>query len=453
MLGMFVIYNRRADHCNRQLSMENRAATAGRYAGTTLALLLAINLFNYIDRYILAAVLPILKQQFLANDPNQNRDAGLWTTAFLVSYFCAAPVFGLLADRFSRWMLVGISVALWSLASGWSGMATSFAMLLCTRVFVGIGEAGYGPAAPTIIADLYPLKSRGRVMAWFYVAIPVGSAIGYAFGGKVADLFGWRAAFYFVVPPGLLLSALCFFQREPRLESPAGSSSAPRPQLRDYVDLFRVPSYVINTAAMTVMTFAIGGFSAWMPDYIFLDRHNEFAPSEHLLGNIGLMFGAITAAAGLSATLTGGWLGDKLRSRFASSYFLVSGIGMIICFPAIIAVIYVRFPLAWAVIFVAEFLLFLNTGPSNTALANVTLPLVRASAFALNILIIHLLGDATSPTLIGMVRDRWNMNVALFGVAVLMVLAGLLWLWGARFLPRDTMKVERAMKQSSAGAG
>jgi hypothetical protein len=86
-------------------------------------------------------------------------------------------------------------------------------------------------------------------------------------------------------------------------------------------------------------------------------------------------------------------------------------------------------------------------------LANVTLPLVRASAFALNILIIHLLGDATSPTLIGMVRDRWNMNVALFGVAVLMVLAGLLWLWGARFLPRDTMKVERAMKQSSAGAG
>ena len=96
------------------------------------------------------------------------------------------------------------------------GLATSFAVLLCTRLFVGIGEAGYGPAAPTIIADLYPIKTRGRVLAWFYVAIPVGSALGYAFGGKIADLLGWRWAFYLVVPPGLFLAACCFFMREPR---------------------------------------------------------------------------------------------------------------------------------------------------------------------------------------------------------------------------------------------
>ena len=139
-------------------------------ARTALALLLAINLFNYIDRYVLASLLPTLKHQFLAGDPNQNGKAGLWTTAFLISYMCTAPIFGWLADRFSRWILIGISVAIWSLASGWSGLATSFAVLLCTRLFVGIGEAGYGPAAPTIIADLYPLKTRGRVLAWFYVA-------------------------------------------------------------------------------------------------------------------------------------------------------------------------------------------------------------------------------------------------------------------------------------------
>src|SRR5205085_743061 len=134
--------------------------TNGRKSGaaTALTLLLAINLFNYIDRYVLASVLPTLKQEFLAGDPNQNGKAGLWT-----------------------------------------------------RLFVGIGEAGYGPAAPTIIADLYPLKTRGRVLAWFYVAIPVGSALGYAYGGKVADLLNWRWAFYLVVPPGLLLAALCFF--------------------------------------------------------------------------------------------------------------------------------------------------------------------------------------------------------------------------------------------------
>jgi len=409
-------------------------------ARTALILLLAINLFNYIDRYVLASVLPTLKHQFLAGDPNQNGKAGLWTTAFLVSYMCTAPIFGWLADRFSRWILIGISVAIWSLASGWSGLATSFAVLLCTRLFVGIGEAGYGPAAPTIIADLYPVKTRGRVLAWFYVAIPVGSALGYAFGGKIADLLGWRWAFYLVVPPGLLLAACCFFMREPR----ATSVAATPPPLRDYGALFRIRSYVLNTAAMTVMTFAIGGFSAWMPDYIFLDRRSEFPASPNLLGNIDLTFGAITAAAGLLATLFGGWAGDKLRERFASSYFLVSGMGMLLCVPATIAVIYVRFPMAWLMIFIAVFFLFFNTGPSNTALANVTPPTVRASAFALNIFIIHLLGDATSPPLIGVVRDRWNMNVALWGVALLMIVAGSLWFWGAKYLPADTNAIEGA---------
>src|SRR5205085_10040556 len=223
---------------------------------------------------------------------NQNGKAGLWTTAFLISYMCTAPIFGWLADRFSRWILIGISVAIWSLASGWSGLATSFAVLLCTRLFVGIGEAGYGPAAPTIIADLYPVKTRGRVLAWFYVALPVGSALGYAYGGKIADLLGWRWAFYLVVPPGLLLAACCFFMREPRSAVKAKATSAGRPTFRDYRKLLTIRSYVINPAAMTVMTFAIGGLSAWFPDYIFQDRRGELGPGSNSLGSIDLTFGA-----------------------------------------------------------------------------------------------------------------------------------------------------------------
>jgi MFS transporter, Spinster family, sphingosine-1-phosphate transporter len=410
-------------------------------ANRALALLLAINLFNYIDRYVLAAVLPTLKHEFLAGDPHQNFKAGWWTSAFLLAYFLMAPIFGLLADRFSRWLLVGTGVALWSLASGWSGLATSFWILLCTRTFVGVGEAAYGPAAPTIIADLYPVTSRGRVLAWFYVAIPVGSALGYAFGGKIGDLLGWRWAFYLVVPPGLLLASFCFFMREPRRAAEARKEG---PRLRDYLRLLRIRSYLLNTAAMTVMTFAIGGFSAWMPDYIFLDRAAEFGASEHSLGHINLVFGGITAAAGLLATLLGGWTGDKLRRRFPSSYFLVSGAGMLLSVPATLGIIYVHFPSAWLVIFIAIFFLFFNTGPSNTALANVTPPFIRASAFALNIFIIHLFGDAMSPWLIGIVRDRWNMNVALWGVAVLMFAAGCLWFCGAKYLPSDTEAIESA---------
>src|SRR5438105_14696475 len=179
-----------------------------------------------------------------------------------------------------------------------------------------------------------------------------------------------------------------------------------------------------------------------MPDYIFQDRRAEFAPGPNLLSHINLIFGAMVAGAGLIATLLGGWAGDKLRDRYPSSYFLVSGAGMLLSFPATLAVIFVRFPMAWLMIFIAVFFLFFNTGPSNTALANVTPPTVRASAFALNIFIIHLLGDATSPPLIGVVRDRWNMNVALWGVAVLMIVAGALWFWGSKYLPADTEAIE-----------
>jgi MFS family permease len=195
---------------------------------------------------------------------------------------------------------------------------------------------------------------------------------------------------------------------------------------------------------MTALTFAIGGFSAWMPDYIYSDRGAEFASNPNLLGQINLTFGAITAVAGLFATILGGWTGDWLRKRFASSYFLVSGTGVILAFPATVALLYVPFPGAWICIFIAVFFLFFNTGPSNTALANVTSPNVRATAFALNIFIVHAFGDAISPPLIGAIRDRWNMNAGLLAVSGTMLIGGIIWLWGAKFLAADTAVVEAA---------
>src|SRR4029079_3913570 len=116
-----------SQHLTLQSALMTNEQKSG--ARTALVLLLAINLFNYIDRYILAAILPTLKHEFLAGDPNQNGKAGLWTTAFLVTYMLAAPLLGWLAARFSRWLLIGISVVVWILASGWSGLATSFVVL------------------------------------------------------------------------------------------------------------------------------------------------------------------------------------------------------------------------------------------------------------------------------------------------------------------------------------
>ena len=404
-------------------------------ARPALALLLGINLFCYLDRYILASIIPAIKTDFLAGDPNANGKAGLLTTAFLVSYMITAPLFGWMADRFSRWLIIGISVALWSLASGATGLAWTFTALLVTRIFLGIGEAGYGPAAPTIISDFYPVEMRGRVLSWFFMAIPVGSALGYAFGGWINKALGWRWAFFLVTPPGLLLAGLCFLMPDPRRLAGYALTIRPKATWADYKGLIRIPSLVTNILAQTALTFAIGGLSVWAPTYIHEGRGQPLAQTD-------LIFGGILVVAGFLSTLFGGWLGDALRPRHPGSYFIVSGIGMLLGFPMTIAMLYTPFPAAWGLVFLAIFFLFMNTGPSNTALANVTPPSMRATAFAMNILVIHLFGDALSPWLIGWIKDHGTWNAGFFTVSTVMLVAGIVWLSSSRWLVRDTEAVE-----------
>ena len=308
------------------------AVPTARIARLSVALLLTINMFNYVDRYVLAATLtPIKRELFSPNDESADFWMGMLFTAFLVSYMCTAPVFGWLADRRSRWKLIGAAVVIWSLASGASGLAhvfgtlgivSTFTALLITRLFVGIGEAAYGPAAPTVISDLFPIKRRGSVLAWFYMAIPVGSAVGYVWGGTISKLLDWHWAFYLVVPPGMLLGLLCFLMPEPvrgAAEASSDGTAKPTPprhmKLADYWTFARTPSYVLNTAGMTAMTFAIGGVAAWMPTYV-----HEFR-KEPDLGHVNTIFGLITVVSGISATLLGGVVADRLSARFQVPIF------------------------------------------------------------------------------------------------------------------------------------
>ncbi len=432
-----MIYNRSRANCNRQLLMQPAANKAVSGARSALFLLLAINLFNYIDRQILAALEPDIRAGFFApGDVNAMTKTGLLGDAFFVTYMISAPILGLLADRFSRWIIIGSAVILWSLASGASGLAATFAILFATRIFVGIGEGGYGPAAPTILADLFPIETRGRMMAVFYTAIPVGSALGYVIGGLIGAHLGWRWAFYLVAPPGLLLGLLCFWQRDPRVSARHLGEKSPRRSMSDYLRLFRTRSYLINCVAITLMTFVTGGLGFWVPAYL---RYRNQSPA------VGMtIFGLITVVAGLVATLLGGVIADRLRSRVPGSYFWVSGIGMLIACPIFIVALYIPFPAAWIAMFLAIFFLFLNTGPSNTALANVSLPAVRATAFAANIFIIHAFGDVQAFWLLGYIGGHTNMHVAFLFVSGIIFVSGLVWLIGVKYLPADTAAVETA---------
>lgn len=437
-------------------AIASKPANALPGARSALLLLLAINVFNYIDRQVLAAVETNIEAEYYPEseyprDPKTGErldrsiegQIGSLNSAFMFAYMVFAPLFGWLADRWSRWLLVALGVLLWTLASGASGLAPTFAILFLTRCFVGIGEAAYGPVAPAVISDMYPVAERGRKLAWFYVAIPVGSALGYVLGGVVTYLTGdWRWAFFSVVPPGILLGLWCFFMVDP----PRGQADETRPRsarFKDYVQILKTPSYLLNTLGMTGMTFAMGAIGYWMPRYV------EHARGWGNKATVNLLFGGIVVVAGLGGTLLGGWLGDRLRNRYSGSYFLVSGFAMMLGFPLVLLVLWVEFPWAWIFVFLATFCLFFNTGPTNTILANVTHSSVRASGYALNILIIHALGDAISPTIIGLVNGyTGNMNIGFMAVSGMFVFGSAMWLWGARYLERDTAQANSRVPQS-----
>jgi MFS family permease len=442
-------------------------------ARAALVLLLLINLFNYIDRQVLAAVVDFIQLSLFpktGGTPSPLLDnlqnwcgarlgfkpelalIGVLGMAFMVVYMIGAPVFGRLAERYSRWVLVGIGVILWSLASGASGLAGGFFALLLTRCFVGVGEAAYGPVAPALISDFYPVKMRGQVLAWFYMAIPVGSALGFVIGDMVArsgigawgertlgiQAESWRWAFYIVVIPGVVLGLVSLFMQEPpRGQADLGQGNrVAKVNWRTYSVFLRTPSFVLCTLGMTAMTFAIGGIAFWMAYY--LKQLPGHPPA------VTMIFGVITVVAGLLATLLGGWVGDKLRARIPGSYFLVSGLAMLVGFPFMLLTVNASFPMdgsfpmIWVWLFLTCFCLFFNTGPANTILANVTHPSIRAAGFALNIFVIHALGDVISPVLIGIISDRYSMQTAFTVVGGMFVVAGVLWLSGMKYLKRDT---------------
>ena len=299
------------------------------------------------------------------------------------------------------------------------------------------------------IADFYPVAKRGQVLSWFYMAIPVGSALGYVLGGYVAavnrDAQSWRWAFYAVVIPGLLLGLWSLWMHEPHHGQAENLAPLPfrRRQWKDYRTLLETPSYVLCTLGMTAMTFAVGALGWWMADYLHLHK------VPWVWGKIEpvAFFGLLTAVAGVLGTLAGGVVGDACRTRWLGSYFLVSGAAMIACVPCALLFLVVPFPWAWGFVFVAEFLLFFNTGPTNTILANVVHPSIRSTGFALNILIIHTLGDAISPPLVGAVADRFHsLSAGFVAVSMFIFLGGVLWLLGARHLEADTVAAPQRLK-------
>jgi MFS family permease len=404
-----------------------------------LAILAFINMFSYLDRYVVSGVLESLKHSDLGlSDTN----LGSLMSGFLVVYTLLAPVFGSLGDRRSRPRLIALGVACWSFATALSGFAINFLTLFAARAAVGVGEAAYVTIAPSLLADYFPVRQRGRVMAIFFCAIPVGSALGYVVGGLVDKHYGWRAAFFVAGVPGLLLAALCLLLPDPprgiqdraagaagRGEAqaiPAKQSSIGRDAWLTYARLIRNKPYALTVLGYAAYTFALGGLAYWMPT--FLERARGMARSEATVS-----FGAIVVVTGFIGTFVGGWMGDYFAKRSRQAYLWLSAITTLVAAPFVwVALTTDSHSLYMVCMVTAQLCLFLSTGPINAAIINLVLASERATAIALSVFAIHILGDALSPLIVGALSDAFSLQQAIRILPLAVLIGGFVWIWAAR---------------------
>ncbi len=405
-------------------------------AGWGLAILTLINLFNYLDRFVVAALFESLKHSTLALS---DRQLGLLMSAFLIVYMAAAPVFGALGDRRPRPRLIAFGVACWSVATALSGLAGNYLALIIARASVGIGEAAYGTIAPSLLADYFPAARRGRIMAIFFCAIPVGAALGYVVGGLVDAHFGWRAAFFVAGTPGLVLAALCLLLPDPPRGSQDTATGAATPEhspgiavapavstRTTYRRLLGNRPYTLAVLGYAAYTFAVGGLGAWMP--AFLERVRGMPKAQATV-----YFGGIVVVTGFVGTFAGGWLGDYCTRYSRQAYLWLCGISMLLGAPFVWLALTTTETVAYVIyMVVAQFLIFLSTGPINAVIVNLASPLERASAIALSVFAIHLLGDVISPPIIGALSDATSLAEAVKIVPIAVLISGLVWCLAAR---------------------
>jgi MFS transporter, Spinster family, sphingosine-1-phosphate transporter len=406
-----------------QFSKLPRASITG--AAAALFLLTALNFTNFVDRYILPGVQELVKQDFRLSDER----VGALTFWFFLTYMCAAPLTGWLGDRYPRKPLIVLAALFWSASNLFTATVHSYFVLAVRHAALGIGEASFSIYAPALLADFYPPEQRNRVLTLFYTAIPVGAAAGYALGGSLGGHYGWRIPFFVSAFPGILIALLilAFIQEPPR----GATDREPRGERRSLspVSLVRNTPYLYATLGLAMVVFTMGGISFWIPS--FLQRRAGYSP-----GAAGLIVGALTAIGGLGGTAFGGWIAQRwLRTNHRALYLVSAWSAVLTIPPALLCFFGPRSAIVPGLA-VALFVIFVGNGPLNAAIVNSVPAAIRSTAIAIELFLIHLLGDAPSPRVIGFVSDHSTLGTGLGVTLVSLVLAGVLLFLGAGTLDR-----------------
>jgi MFS family permease len=429
-----------------------------------LVVLFSMNLLNYVDRYVFYSTGPRIAKELGFSDTQ----FGILSVSFMVVYTIVSPLMGVLGDRYSRRRLLSFGVTLWSVATVGTAYADTFREMFFWRALLGIGEASYGIIAPALLSDLFPPRLRGRAMGVYYLALPVGGAVGYGIGGWFAKHSDWRYAFWVVGLPGLVAAVLGLMMRDPGRGASEGRTTgkSDRPGLSDYLSIFKTPSFVYNTAGQASVTFAIGALAVWGATFYQRVRGMDAVQA-------GVWIGILTAGAGLVGIVLGTCAADALLRFTRRAYLLWPAFAVAVAVPCgTWALLESDRTTSLILLFVTSVMMASVLGPSNTVTANVVPANRRAAGYALCIFLVHLFGDISSPLLIGYISDLFgrpaiagsrlglvldsigarttmspngptNLTVGMLSVVPMMALGAFFYSRGARHLPADQERARR----------
>lgn len=371
----------------------DRSAGISKSAWYALGVLTAVYVLNFLDRTLIYILFTPIKKEMAFSDLQL---AFLGTTSFVIFYTLLGIPFGRLADRRSRKNIIAFGLAVWSLFSGLTGFAHSFWTIFFCRVMVGVGEATLGPAALSLISDLFPARMRATVQSIYSSGIAIGGGLAFFLGGWIGQLYGWRRAFYLLGFPGLALAILVFLLREP----PRGvTESAPAQAKGDWTRVLRSKPLLFIYSGYALIGLASNNLSIWGP--AFYARVHHFS-----LLTIGMAAGILALAVGVPSMILGGYISDRISRRLPGGRMSFTAFAAVISVPLWIALLYTnQIALLIAINVVLYALAILWVGPATADVHDLAGPNLRGLAIGIFFSTVNIVAYGIGSPLIGKLSD------------------------------------------------
>jgi len=404
------------------------------YTNYVFIMLFLLYLFDYADRMVVNSMFSYIQKDLGIND---FQSGWLVSVIYLTIGLLTFPV-SLVIDRWSRTKTIGIMAIVWSLATLLCAFTGNYVQLFMARILIGFGEAGYAPGGSALISGLYPIEKRSKMMGLWNASIPLGSAIGVTMGGIIASSWGWKHAFGIVAIPGLIIAILFLFVKDYKtvdLSRVDSSNKRVKMERKDMVrEFLKKPSVIFTYFAMTAIVFVTTAMIVWLPK--FFEISSGMDPKK-----AGTLAGAVMMLALIGAPM-GGYIIDRWRKTEPRARMLFPAITTFISAILLFLAFYIfKGPMQLVTLFVFGIFIMLFISGAAAVTQDVIHPGLRATSYAIAVLVQNLLGSFTAPIVLGRISDLTNIKTAMSILPFSLVLGALLFLIGSRYYVSDMEKV------------